>query len=43
MKENKKKILNALTTKHIETIQTAKLSSINGGDGCIVTLGDGGR
>jgi len=38
MKENKKKILEALTTKHIETIKTAKLSNINGGDGCVVVV-----
>jgi len=40
MKENKNQILEALTTKHIETIKTAKLSNINGGisDGCTVTI-----
>jgi len=37
MKEKKEKILDALTTKHIETIKVAKLSNINGGGdgGCI--------
>jgi len=39
MKENRKKILDVLTTKHIETIKTAKLSNINGGDsGCTVIV-----
>jgi len=39
MKENKEQILEVLTTKHIETIKTAKLSNINGGDsGCTVTI-----
>jgi len=39
MKENKKKILEALTAKHIEIIKEAKLSNINGGDsGCTVTI-----
>jgi len=39
MKENKKKIVEALTTKHIETIKTSKLSNINGGyGGCIIPV-----
>jgi len=38
MKENKNQILNALTIKHIETIQTAKLSNISGSDGCIIVI-----
>jgi len=38
MKENKKLILKALIEKHIETIKTVKLSNINGGDGCVVTV-----
>jgi len=38
MKENKNQILEALTTKHIETIKTAKLSNINGGEGCDVII-----
>jgi len=38
MKENKKKIVEALTQKHIKSIKTVKLSNINGGDGCIVTI-----
>jgi len=33
MKENKRKILKALTEKHIETINSAKLSNVEGGDG----------
>jgi len=39
MKEKKNQIVDALTAKHIETIKTAKLSNINGGDGCTVTIG----
>jgi len=38
MKENKKKIVKALTEKHIEIIKLAKLSNINGGEGCDVIL-----
>jgi len=40
MKDQKNQILQALTTKHIEAIKTAKLSNINGGigDGCTVTI-----
>jgi len=38
MKENKKQILKALTKKHIETIKIAKLSNINGGEGCDVMV-----
>jgi len=41
MIENKEKFLELLATKHIETIKTAKLSNISGGDGCTVTLDDG--
>jgi len=53
MKENKKKIVEALITKHIETIKTAKkhieiiktakLSNINGGEGCDVIIGGSQR
>jgi len=39
MKDQKKKIVESLTTKHIETIKTVKLSNINGGDsGCTVMI-----
>jgi len=38
MKENKKGILKALTTKHIEQVKTAKLSNINGGEGCVIVI-----
>jgi len=41
MKDQKNQILEALSTKHIETIKTAKLSNINGGStdgGCIITI-----
>jgi len=38
MKDQKEKILEALTSKHIETIKMAKLSSINAGEGCWVTI-----
>jgi len=31
MKDQKKKIVEALTTKHMETVKIAKLSSVNGG------------
>lgn len=41
MRENKNKILTVLTTKHIETIKTDKLSNICGGDGCVVIIDDG--
>jgi len=32
MKENKKQILKALVSKHIETIEEAKLNTISGGN-----------
>jgi len=38
MQENKNQIVSALTTNHIETIKTVKLSNINGGDGCTVVI-----
>jgi len=44
MKENKRKIVEALTEKHMETVNSAKLSNVEGGDGiafdfkCIVVL-----
>jgi len=34
----KNQIIEALTTKHIETIKSVKLSSINAGEGCYVML-----
>jgi len=38
MKDQKNQIVTALTTKHIQSIKTTKLSNISGGDGCIVVI-----